>query len=150
MATVNVGTMMGRANEVVEMVGRREIDFCSVQETRWKGESARMIEGGDKRYKFFWKGCKEVGGSGVGILVAEKWVDNVVEVRRISERIMVLKVAIGKQVFNIVSAYAPQVGRSAMDEERFWMSMMKEIVKLKETVFAGDGIRMWRHERARG
>jgi hypothetical protein len=139
-ATVNVGTMTGRANEVVEMIGRRQIDFCSVQETRWKGEGTRRIEGGDKRYKFFWKGCNEVGGSGVGILVAEKWVTNVVEVRRISERIMVLKVAIGKQVFNIVSAYAPQAGRSAVEKESFWMSMMEEIVKLKEeTVFVcGD------------
>ena len=106
-ATVNVGTMTRRANNVMEMVGRREIDFCSVQEIRWKGENARMIEGGDKRYKFFWKGCNEVGGSGVGILVAEKWVEKVVDVRRISEQIMVLKVAIGKQVFNIVCICSP-------------------------------------------
>jgi len=62
---------------VVEMVGRREIDFCCVQEAKWKGENARTLEGGDKRYKFFWKGCKQ-GTSGVGILIAEKWIDKVV------------------------------------------------------------------------
>ena len=81
--SVNVGTMVRRSSEVVEMVGRRELDFCCVQETKWKGENARTLEGGDKRYKFFWKGCKQ-GTSGVGILIAEKWIDKVVQINRVS------------------------------------------------------------------
>ena len=43
--SVNVGTMCGRSEEVAEMVGRRNLDFCCVQETRWKGGSARIIGG---------------------------------------------------------------------------------------------------------
>ena len=38
-------------------------------------------------YKFLWAGCEE-GLAGVGILVAEKWIEKVIEVKRISERIM--------------------------------------------------------------
>jgi len=34
---LNVGTMVRRSSEVVEMMGRRELDFCCVQETKWKG-----------------------------------------------------------------------------------------------------------------
>ena len=41
----NVGTMARRSVEVAEMAGRRRLDFCCVQETRWKGESARMLGG---------------------------------------------------------------------------------------------------------
>ena len=43
--TVNVGTMSGRGSEVVEMLTRRKVDICCVQETRWRGGSARKIEG---------------------------------------------------------------------------------------------------------
>ena len=68
--TVNVGTMSKRYRETVDLVKRRELDFCCLQETKWKGGSARNIEG----YKFFWQGC-ESGLAGVGVLVAERWVD---------------------------------------------------------------------------
>ena len=33
--TLNVGTMRGRAGEVVETLTRRHIDICCVQEVRW-------------------------------------------------------------------------------------------------------------------
>ena len=48
--------MRGRSNEIVEMLSRRLIDFCCVQESRWRGESARKIAGRNSYYKFFWKG----------------------------------------------------------------------------------------------
>ena len=46
--SVNVGSMVGRSGEVVEMVGRRGLDFCCLQETRWKGDGARTIEDAGK------------------------------------------------------------------------------------------------------
>ena len=46
----------------------------------------------------------------MGVLVAAKWIDSVVEVRRVIERVMVLRLAIGKSLLNVVSVYAPQVG----------------------------------------
>jgi len=54
-----VGSMVGRSGEVVEMVGRRSLDFCCLQETRWKGDSAKVIEATGKKYTFFWKGGEE-------------------------------------------------------------------------------------------
>ena len=41
--SVNVGSLRGRSDEVVEMVGRRNLDFCCLQETRWRGKNARRI-----------------------------------------------------------------------------------------------------------
>src|SRR5277367_796265 len=79
--TANVGTMSKSSGEIVEMMYRRGLDFCCLQETRWKGESARKLGGDGKGYKFFWKGCKE-GTAGVGVLVAERWIESVIEVRR--------------------------------------------------------------------
>ena len=84
----------------------RKIDFCCAQETRWKGESARMLGANGRRYKFFWQGCNK-GTAGVRVFIAERWIDSVVNVVRVNERIMYVKLVIGKQIVNIVSAYAP-------------------------------------------
>ena len=66
-------------------------------------------------YKFLWAGCEE-GLAGVDILVAEKWIGKVIEMKHISDRIMALRVTVGKSVLNIVSVYAPQVGRSTEEK----------------------------------
>jgi hypothetical protein len=47
----------------------------------------------------------------VGVLVAEKYTDKVVEVRKVSDRLLVLRVIVGKSVWNVISAYAPQAAR---------------------------------------
>src|SRR5579862_2276939 len=113
--SVNVGTLRGRSDEVVDMARRRNIDFCCLQETRWKGKSARVIGG---LYKLFWMGCEE-GVAGVGIMVAQQWIDHVFEVKRVNERIIMVRIMIGKTVVNIVSVYAPQVGRAKEEKEDF-------------------------------
>jgi hypothetical protein len=41
--TVNVGTMHERSAEVSQLLRQRELDFCCLQETRWKGGSAKQI-----------------------------------------------------------------------------------------------------------
>ena len=98
--------------------GRRKIDFCCAQETRWKGESKRMLGANGRRYKFFWQGCnKGTAGVGVGVFIAERCIDNVVNVVRVNERIMYVMLVIGKQIVNIVSAYAPQVDLSAEEKD---------------------------------
>ena len=113
--TANMGTMVGRSEEICDMAGRRNLDVCCLQETRWKDGNAKMIGREGTRFKFFWVGSK-VGQAGVGVLVAEKWVDKVVEVQRVCERILVLRLMVGRNVVNIVSVYAPQVGRSKEDK----------------------------------
>src|SRR6267154_359041 len=82
---LNVRIMSGRDDELADMAGRRGLDFCCFQETRWKGEVNIWLGEEGRRYKFVWKGCGE-GLVGVGVLVAEKWVENVIEVKKLSER----------------------------------------------------------------
>jgi len=79
--------MVGKSEEIVEMAGRRNLDFCSLQETRWKGSGARAIEGAGNWYKFYWLGGDEKS-LGVGVLMADNWVDKVMDVTRCNARIM--------------------------------------------------------------
>ena len=52
-ATWNASSMVSRSGEVVDALHRRNIDFYCVQETRWKGESVRMLDANGRKYKFF-------------------------------------------------------------------------------------------------
>jgi len=63
------------------------------------------------------------GVAGVGFLVAEKWIENVIETRRVSERMMLLRLRLGKAVLNIISVYAPQAGRIREEKEEFYTSL---------------------------
>lgn len=134
--SANVGSMSRRSGEVSEMARRRSLDFCCLQETRWKGEGVRQLGS----YKFFWKGCRQ-GLAGVGILVSDKWTEKVLEVKRISERIMLLRVIVGKSVINIVSVYAPQSGLAMEEKEEFYISLGRvlSLVDVKERlIICGD------------
>ena len=55
-----------------------------------------------RKCKFFWQGCNK-GAASVGVLIAERWIDSVVNVVRVNERIMYVKLVIGTKIVNIVS-----------------------------------------------
>ena len=89
-------------------MSRRVTDLCSIQECRWRGASARMIEGKDSRQKCVWTGTKQVRvgvrvGVGVGVLLAEKWIDKVFDVKRVSDPLMIIKMIVGEVAATVLS-----------------------------------------------
>ena len=68
---------------------------------------------------------REEGYHGVGVLVAEEWIEKVLDVNRWSKRIMVLRVVVGRSVVNLVSVYAPQTGRGKVEKEEFFTVLGK-------------------------
>jgi len=67
LATVNVGSLVGRSAEVIETLGRRKVDIVALQEVRYKNEGARTLKGGNFAYKLFWR--ETTGHGGVGLMV---------------------------------------------------------------------------------
>ena len=130
-ASWNIGTMRGRSSEIVETIKRRNIDLSCVQEVRWRGASARYITGKDSRYKFFWIG-NDQGTGGVGILLAEKWVDKVYDIKRVSDRIMLIKLLVGESVITVLSVYAPQTGLDQSTKDAFYDSLQTTVSALPE------------------
>ena len=130
-ASWNVGTMRGRSSEIVETITRRNIDLCCVQEVRWRGASARHITGKNSRYKFFWVGNNQ-GISGVGVLLAEKWVDKGYDIKRVSGRIMLIKLLVGEVVLTVLSVYAPQTGLEESTKDAFYDSLQTVISELPD------------------
>ena len=65
---------------MVETLSHRKVDLCCVQETRYRSGHCCIIKGKDSRYKLFWSGNSK-GTAGVGMFVAEKWIEKVFEVK---------------------------------------------------------------------
>ena len=61
--------------------------YAVYKDTRWTGSGARVMGKGMPRYKFFWQGCKD-GNAGVEFLISDRWIDMIVDVKRVNECIM--------------------------------------------------------------
>ena len=125
----NVGTVRGRSNEVVEVMSRRKVDICGLQEVRWRGACARLVEGKDSRYKMFWVGNDKSIDS-VGILLAEKWVEAIFDVTHVPDRIMLIKLAVGKSIVTVLWVYAPQAGLDDKVKDLFYENLQWTLTKI--------------------
>ncbi|KAK3530456.1 hypothetical protein QTP86_024366, partial [Hemibagrus guttatus] len=130
--TLNVGTMTGKGRELADMMERRKVDILCVQETRWNGSKTRSIGAG---FKLFFYGV-DSKRNGVGVVLKEEFVRNVLEVKRVSDRVMSLKLEIEGVMLNVVSGYAPQVGCELEEKERFW----SELDEVMESIPTGERV----------
>ncbi|KAK3549338.1 hypothetical protein QTP70_034563, partial [Hemibagrus guttatus] len=130
--TLNVGTKTGNGRELADMMERRKVDVLCVQETRWKGSKAHSIGAG---FKLFYYGV-DSKRNGVGVVLKEEFVRNVLEVKRVSDRVMSLKLEIEGVVLNVISGYAPQVGCELEEKERFW----SELDEVMESIPTGERV----------
>jgi len=81
----------------------------------------------ENRCKIFWQGCKE-GVAGVGVLVHQKWIESMIEVKRVNERILVLRVVVGNHVLSVVSVYIPHVDRPLDEREELYFQLRKVLL----------------------
>ncbi|KAK3540829.1 hypothetical protein QTP86_002363 [Hemibagrus guttatus] len=122
----------GKGRELADMMERRKVDILCVQETRWKGSKARSIGAG---FKLFYYGV-DSKRNGVGVVLKEEFVRNVLEVKRVSDRVMSLKLEFEGVMLNVVSGYAPQVGCELEEKERFW----SELDEVMESIPTGERV----------
>ncbi|KAK3550593.1 hypothetical protein QTP70_000682 [Hemibagrus guttatus] len=121
-----------KGRELADMMERRKVDILCVQETRWKGSKARSIGAG---FKLFYNGV-DSKRNGVGVVLKEEFVRNVLEVKRVSDGVMSLKLEIEGVMLNVVSGYAPQVGCELEEKERFW----SELDEVMESIPTGERV----------
>ena len=132
--TLNVNTLRGRVCEVVETLSRRKVDVCCIQETRYLGSKCCIIKGKDTRHKLYWSG-NDKGTAGVGVFVAEEWIEKVFEVQRVSDRILLVKLIVGQCVVTPLSVYAPQGGLSDVDKDLFFDQLRAVTARIPRSEF---------------
>lgn len=124
--------MTGKGRELAGVMERRKVDILCVQETRWKGSKARSIGAG---FKLFYYGV-DSKRNGVGVVLKEEFVRNVLEVKRVSDRVMSMKLEIEGLMLNVVSGYAPKVGCELEEKERF----RSELDEVMESIPMGERV----------
>ena len=80
------------------------------------GEKARIIE--PWGYKL-WYTSRDRNHNGVGVIIDKQLIEDVVEVRRKGDKILLIKLIIGREIFNVISVCAPQVGLDGSSKRQF-------------------------------
>ncbi|KAH1257082.1 Craniofacial development protein 2 [Glycine max] len=136
--TWNIGTLTGKSMEIVDVMVRRKINFMCLQETKWIGEKAKELD--NSGFKL-WNTGKIRSRNGVGIIVDKEWKKDVVDVRRVGDRIIALKLVVGQDTFNVISGYAPQVGLAEHFKVKFWEDLegvLQDIPQGEKVFLGGD------------
>ena len=87
-------------------------------------------------FKFLWSGvCK--AENGVGVIVANWLIGKFVKAERFNDRVMRVNVVIGNVVWEVVSCYCPQAGRSVNEKEEFY-ELMGNVAISEKVLVGGD------------
>ena len=100
--------------------------YCVCAGNSLKGERERCIGGG---YKMWYCGSGNKK-NGVGIILKKEHVDRVMELWRVTDRIICLKMELDGVMLNVISAYAPQVGCIREEKETFWLNLDETVEKI--------------------
>ncbi|KAL5136130.1 Exportin-4 [Glycine soja] len=71
----------------------------------------------------------------------QEWKKDVVDVRRVGDRIIALKLVVGQDTFNVISGYAPQVGLAEHFKVKFWEDLegvLQDIPQGEKVFLGGD------------
>jgi Reverse transcriptase (RNA-dependent DNA polymerase) len=135
----NIGSLTGKLRELADTFVRRKVNIACLQETKWVGEKSKEVEGSG--FKLWYTGA-ERNKNGVGIMVDRSLRDEVVEVKRNGDRIILVKLVVGGWIINVISAYAPQVGLQESVKRKFWEDL-EEVVRgipREEKLFIGGDL----------
>ena len=124
--------MTGMGRELADIMEQRNIDILCLQKTKWKGSKTRKIGGGCKLFYNRADGRK----NGIGIVVREELAESVLEVKRVSDRLMAMQLEVKGSILNVVSAYGPRVNNSMEEKNDFG----EDLDGLIESVSKKDGI----------
>ena len=88
--------------------------MCCLQ-VRWRGQGARMLGMKREKYMLWWSGKRD-GVGGVGVMVKEELCEKVVEVRRVSNRVMTVVAIFEGDVLRLICGYSSQSVRSIKEK----------------------------------
>ena len=136
--TLNVGTMTGKGIAGRLDGAKKSRCYCAQMGNKVEGSKARKILGG---CKLFYNGT-DGRRNGIEIVVRKDLVESVLEVKRVSDRLMAVKLEVKGLILNIVSAYSPQVGNSMEKKNNFWQDLdgLVESVSKQERIFPSANV----------
>jgi len=134
----NVGSLTGKLRELGDVATRRRVNILCVQETKWKGQKAKEVD--NTSFKLWYTGTA-ANKNGVGVLIDKSLKDGVVDVRRLGDRIILVRLVVSDTVMNVISAYAPQIGHDESAKRQFWKdldSVVRTVLSSEKLFIGGD------------
>ncbi|KAG8235651.1 hypothetical protein J437_LFUL013643 [Ladona fulva] len=119
--------MNGKSREIVHLMSRRKVNILCILETRWKGNKAKELAEGYRHGR-----TNEKGRNEVGVIIDKELKVGIYEVERMSDRIMCVKLEIGRGSTTIVCGYAPQAGCEEEEMNVFWRQLDQVIMEIPE------------------
>jgi hypothetical protein len=118
---------------------RQRVNILYVQETKWKGQKAKEVE--DTGFKLWYTGNTSTK-NGVCIVLDKSLKDGVVDIKCQGDRIILVKLLFGDLVFNVISAYAPQIGLNESVKMQFWeeLDALVSSVPISKKLFIGGDL----------
>jgi hypothetical protein len=115
------------------------VNILCMQETKWKDQKAKKVEYTD--FKLWYTENTSIK-NGVGIVLDKSLKDGVVDIKHQGDRIILVKLFVGDLVFNIISAYAPQIGLNESVKMQFWeeLDALVSSVPISEKLFIGGDL----------
>jgi hypothetical protein len=95
----------------------------------------------DTGFKLWYTGTT-TNKNGVGIVLDKSLKDGVVDIKRQGDRIILVKLLVGDLVFNVISAYAPQIGLNESIKRQFWeqLDALVSSAPISEKLFIGGDL----------
>lgn len=87
---------------MVDTMKRMTVSIVYLQETMWKEKKSKEIDG----FKL-WYTREANNKNGIWIIVDKYLKEKVVDVKRIRDMIIAMKIVLGTEVINIISVYIP-------------------------------------------
>jgi exonuclease III len=112
----NVGSLTGKLREIVDTMIRRCVNILCVQETKWNEQKAKDVK--DTGFKL-WYTDTTTNKNGVVIVLDKSLKDGVVDINRQGDMIILVKLFVGDLIFNVISAYVPQIGLNESIKRQF-------------------------------
>ena len=136
--TINIGTLRGKEEEIVDIMEKKKWSIMGMGETRYKKEGSKVIH---NNYQLFYKGKDHDTKHGVGIIVTPEVSSRVEKVFYLNERIIGIRLNMGKTRCGIIQVYAPQQGRSNEEKDRFYEDLQDIFDNMncrENTIIMGD------------
>ena len=116
-ATINIGTLNDKEEEVVQLIQDKKIKLIGLAETRTKGKGRKTLH---NNYEIVYSGEQNSTRNGVAIVMEPSFAKHIEKIDYVSGRIVAVTLNINGHRTSFIQAYAPQQGRSIQEKLDFY------------------------------
>lgn len=131
--TINILSLTGKCEELVDLMERRKIAILGLSETKWKGKGKKTLR---KDYTLHWHANNKEMKNGVGFILSRE-LEGITDIQYVNERIIKATVTLGKRKLTLIQVYAPQTGCNQEDKLQF-LQDLEEVIHGDSSIIMGD------------